>query len=70
MADEPAYRIIRKKDIRTQPKMGVDAFSVAVTYSTQDLPPHTLFIPKPDWSEKKEHALIRESIKQRQAERI
>ena len=67
---KPPFRVIRRKDILTYPKVGEEAYSVAVTYIAGDLPPHTLFIPKPEWSADKERELILKDIERRKAERV
>ena len=61
--------VVSRREITTYPKLRTPAVQVVVMYSTADLPPSSLFIPKEEWSEEKERELIKEDIKKRREEK-
>jgi len=56
---------LSRSEVVTYPGLNKPATTVMVTYVAANLPPHTLHIPKQDWSEPKEKQLIRKSIDER-----
>jgi len=56
---------VRRTEIMVPTAEGAPAVMVYVTYTTKDLPPGLITIPKAEWISEKEAALIREDIKKR-----
>ena len=66
----PPYHVHHRREISTIPKLGETLLTLAVTYSTLELPPHTLFIPKADHTPELEDEMILKDIERRKAERV
>jgi len=57
--------VLSRHTITTFPKIGTPAETVLVTYVAEGLPPHTLHIPKEEYTLEMEKKLIREDIERR-----
>jgi len=57
--------IMAEREITTYPKLGQAAQTVAVTYSTLDLAPRTLWIPKDEYTEEERDRRIKQDIERR-----
>jgi len=55
--------ILDRRTIVTYPKLKTPAKTIAVTYTTDEIPPRTLFIPEEIWSRETEIKKIKEDIK-------
>lgn len=64
------YQVVRRKDITMMPELGKTAPYKAVTYQTEDLPPHTIFILASEYKPDVEDRRILDDLKARRAERV
>jgi len=67
--EEPAEVHIRRTEIMVPTAEGPAAVMVYTTYTVKDLPPGLVTIPKAQWSEEAEAALIKKDIEKRRAEK-
>jgi len=58
---------VRERRQTSWPKIGQPVRVVAVTYSTPDLPPRTIWIPEAEYSEEHRDALIKRDMQERRA---
>jgi len=61
--------VLSRDEITTYPKLGVPMITVLVTYVGAGLPPHTVRIPKDNYTPDAEKKLIRASIDDRVTKR-
>lgn len=59
------YRVLIRQKILSTPGMAEKRYTYAISYVAPGAPPVTLFIPEPEWSEKKERELILKDIEER-----
>ena len=62
---EYEWTIIARDEVTTFPKIGVAVPTMVVTYVGQGLTPDSVYIPKEEWTQKKEDKLIAEKIHER-----
>jgi len=60
---------IRRSEIPVPRPDGTTDIQVYITYSTRDLPPGLITLPKKEWSEAKEKELIKKDLTARRAAR-
>jgi len=60
---------IRRSEIPMPTAEGTPTTMIYVTYSTKDLPPGLITIPKAEWTEKKELELIKKDLEARRKAR-
>lgn len=60
--------ILREEEILLYPTAEKGQVSIAVTYSTRDMPPWTVLIPKDEYTLELRAEKVRESIEQRRAQ--
>jgi len=63
--EEYAVTVLSRDEVTTYPRLGEAAVTVLVTYIAAGLPPHTVHIPKDEWSPEEERKRIRASIEKR-----
>lgn len=70
MVEEVEGEIIQvsERSILSYPKIGEAVRTVAVTYSTPDLPPRTLWIPESEYSEEHRNELIKKDLEKRRSQ--
>lgn len=59
--------VLSRAEVTTFPKIGQALIVMQVTYVAAGLPPHTLFIPKDEYSAEYERKAIREDVDKRLA---
>jgi len=69
VAEEP-YRIIRRREVKTRPRLDEEVVSIRITYVAKDLPPGTIWIPSQEYTPEEEHRRIMQDIERRRAERV
>jgi len=69
VVEEP-YRIIRRREVKTRPRLDEEVVSIRITYVAKDLPPGTIGIPSQEYSPEEGHKRILEDIERRGAERV
>ena len=57
--------VLRRQEVKTYPKIGIEAKNMLVTYVAAGLAPATLTFPLQEYSEKKEKEQIRKHILER-----
>ena len=67
MSKKEEYNVVvlNRANVTTYPKLGVAVVNVAVTYIAAGLPPHTIYLPKKDFTPAKEKEAIRKDIEER-----
>jgi len=63
--EEYEVTVLSRETITTFPKIDTPVETVLVTYVAAGLPPHTLYIPKKEWTLEKEKELIKKDIQER-----
>lgn len=63
--EEYDVTVLSRDEVVTYPKLGQAVTTVMTTYVAAGLPPHTVNIPKDDWSAEREKATIRADIEER-----
>ena len=62
---EYSWTVISRDPVTTFPKIATPVETIIVTYVGEGLPPHSLHIPKEEWTQKKEDELIAKDIHER-----
>jgi len=62
---EYTWTIIARTEVTSYPEIAKPVVEVAVTYVGEGLPPATIHIPKEEWTQEKEDAMIARDIHER-----